>query len=158
MPKLETWINPVKKINEPIHVAISERFIDPETGEPALWTLTPVDAGRNEQIQEACMEKVYDEIKKTTSKQLNNLKYVNGLTADTVTDPDLRNKDLWKALDPPATSAVDALNKLLNPEEKNDLIKEINKIYKLNPDMLEEMIDDAKNASQTDSQTSTTVQ
>lgn len=144
MPKIEAWLKPVKKINEPIKVTISERYIDPETGEPALWTLTPVSAGRAEKIQEQCMEPVKNLKTGTTVKQLNNLKYINALTADTVTDPDLRNKDLQEAFQTKG-SAVATMNEMLSPEEKNVLIEEINKIYRLNPDILEEAIEDAKN-------------
>lgn len=142
--KLETWINPVQKIDEPIEVVVSERFIDPETKKPAKWVLVPVDSERSEQIQEACMEVVQDPISGTVTNQLNGLKYVNGLAAETIKDPDLKDPDLQEFYGTKG-SAVRTLGKMLRSDEKDVLITELNKIYKLNPAMLQEMVDDAKN-------------
>lgn len=150
MAKLETWISPVQKIDEPIEIVVSDRFVDPETGEPAKWTLVPMDSDRSEQIQEACMESVKDPISGVVTKQLNGLKYVNGLAAETIKDPDLRNPDIQEFYGTKG-SAVKTLGKMLRSDEKDVLITEINKIYKLNPAMLEEMVDDTKNGSEKDS-------
>lgn len=143
MIALETWINPTKKIDEPVRIKVSDRFVDPETGEAALWTLTPVDANKSERIQTACMEDTRNIRTGTLTKQLNGLRYLNGLTAATVTDPPVQDKDFQKALG--VSSAVDAINTMLSPSEKNTLAEEINRIYQLNPSYLEDAVEDAKN-------------
>lgn len=148
MAKLETWINPTKKIDEPIEIVVSERFVD-ENGEPAKWTLVPLDSAKTEQIQEACMEPTQNPQNGTVTKQLNGLKYVNGLAAETIKDPNLRDPKIQEYYGTKG-SAVNTLGKMLRSDEKDVLITEINKIYKLNPEMLKEMVDDAKNESKKD--------
>lgn len=149
MAKLETWISPVQKIDDPIEVVVTDRYVDPETGEPAKWTLVPLDSDRTEEIQEACMETVTDPQTGAVTRQLNALKYVNGLTAETLKDPNLRDPQIQEFYGTKG-SAVKTLGKMLRVDEKDVLIKEINKIYKLNPAALQEMVDDAKNGSEKD--------
>lgn len=148
MAKLETWINPVKKIDEPIEIVVTERFVD-ENGEPAKWTLVPLDSSRTEQIQERCMEPVQNPETGMVTKQLDGLKYVNGLAADTIKEPNLRDPKIQEYYGTKG-SAVETLGKMLRSDEKDILINEINKIYKLNPQMLKDMVDDAKNESRKD--------
>ena len=143
MAKLETWINPVKKIDEPIKIVVTDRYVD-ENGEPAKWTLVPLDSAQTEKIQEACMEPVQNPETGLVSKQLDGLKYVNGLAAETITDPNLRDPKIQEFYGTKG-SAVKTLGKMLRSDEKDTLINEINKIYKLNPQMLKDMVDDAKN-------------
>lgn len=148
MAKIETWISPVEKIDEPIEVVVSERFVD-EKGEPAKWTLVPLDADRTEQIQAACMDNVENPRTGVLTKQLDSFKYINGLTAETVREPDLRDEKIQEAYGTKG-SAVRTLNKMLRSDEKDILVAEINKIYRLNPEALKEMVDDAKNESKKD--------
>lgn len=144
MSNLETWINPVKKIGEPVKVVISDRFVDKDTGEPQEWTLTPLTAKRVDEIQEVCMKKEWNARINNYTKELDPLKYLNGLAAETVTDPDLRDPKIQAYYG--TKSAVDTLVTMLFPSEKNKLLEEINKIYELNPAVFEDMKKDAKNA------------
>lgn len=144
MIKIETWLNPVEKINEPIRVAISKRFIDPETGKPAEWELTPIDAGRNEEIQKYCFENAGTTRGGQVKRVFNDIKYLNALAAATVTEPNLGDPDLQAAYGTTG-SAADTLNKMLSIDEKNTLIKKIVEIYNADETVTREIIEDAKN-------------
>ena len=142
MAKLETWISPVKKINEEVKVVVSDRFVDPETGKPAEWTLTPLNADRTEAIQESCMIQTTHPKTGAFVKQLDTLKYINGLIAETVTDPNFRDPDIQEFYGTKG-SAVKTMNTMLSPNEKDVLTREVTKIYRVNG--LDDMVEDAKN-------------
>lgn len=144
MAKLTTWLKPVKNYDDPIYFVVSERFIDDETGEPAAWTLKEVSAAQAERIQEQSFDTVSDPVTKRITKELNAQKYLNGLAAETIVDPDLRDKELQKVLGTTG-SAVQTLNQMLSFKERNRLNKKISEIYELEEDTLNLKKEDAKN-------------
>lgn len=142
MAKLETWISPIKKINEEVKIVVSERFIDPETGEPAEWTLTPLNAAKTEAIQENCFIQTIHPKTGQLVKELDSFKYINGLIAETVTEPNLRDPQLQEFYGTKG-SAIKTMNTMLSPNEKDVLTREVTKIYRVNG--LDDMVEDAKN-------------
>lgn len=144
MAKLTTWLKPIKNYDDPIYFVVSDRFIDEETGKPAVWTLKEVSAAQAERIQEQSFDTVSDPTTKRITKELNAQKYLNGLAAATVVEPDLRDGELQKALGTPG-SAVQTLNQMLSFKERNRLNKKISEIYELEEDSLNQKKEDAKN-------------
>lgn len=144
MAKLTTWLKPVKNYDEPISFVVSDRFIDEETGEPAAWILKEVSAAKAEQIQNHCFETVTDPATNRTTRELNGQMYLNGLAAETVVEPDLRNPELQEMLGTTG-SATDTLNQLISFKERNRLNKKISEIYELDQDTLNQKKEDAKN-------------
>lgn len=144
MIKLDTWIKPVKDYKEPVQFVVSDRFIDKETGKPAEWTLAQIGPDRSEKIQEQCMIDIRDPETKQIARQLDNIKYVNALTVETIVEPNLRDPDIQEAYGTTG-SAVSTLNAMLSIPEKNRLLQKTVEIYNLDQDILGEEIEDVKN-------------
>lgn len=144
MPKLETWIKPVRDFKEPVAFAVSDRYIDQDTGKPAEWTLVQVDPARSERIQEQCFISVKDPETGNTTRELDNIRYLNALMAETIQEPDLRDKELQACYK--TSNATETLNRMLSIAEKNRLIRKITELYNLDQDILGEEIEDVKNA------------
>lgn len=142
---VDIWLKRNKKPNLPVKIQLSENFQDPVTGQTAFWTLTPLTAGQAEEIQEKCWINYTDPATGQPTRNLDAMKYINGLAARTVTEPDLLNKEIQEAYGT-VGSAVNTLNEMLSPAEKNRLIEEINRMYNINSNADRNQINDVKNA------------
>lgn len=143
---ISKWLKQNRMEDKEVKVQLSEHFKDPLTGEPYEWTLTPLTTDRVEELQENCMENVRNPLNGQMTRQLNGMRYLNGLAAETVSDPPLHDEELQNSYDS-AGSSVLTMNRMLSPDEKTRLLQIISRMYKLNPTDQDEVVKDIKNAS-----------
>lgn len=118
---------------------LSERFAD-EQGKPVNWKIRSITAAEDRRIKDACFHYV-NNAKGKAKKELDVLRYTALQTAACVIEPDLNDaelQDYYGVKDP-----VACLEKMLLPEEMNQLILEVNQLNGGNT--LKEQIEDAKN-------------
>ena len=118
---------------------LSGRFAD-EQGNPVNWKIRSINAAEDRRIKDSCFHYVTN-AKGKAKKELDVTRYTALQTAACVIEPDLNNaelQDYYGVKDP-----VACLEKMLLPEEMNQLILAVNELNGGNA--LNEMIDDAKN-------------
>lgn len=142
---ISKWYKQNRKEDKPVRIQLSKHFVDELTGEPLYWTLTPLTTDRVEWLQERSMENIKNPQTGQVTRELNGLRYLNGLAAETITDPDLKDPELQETYDS-VGSTVTTMNRMLAPDEKNKLLLEINKMYKLNPEYQDLVVEEVKNA------------
>ncbi len=122
-------------------IVVSDRFVDPETGEPMEWEFKAITSGENQKLRKKCTINVPVGNKGQYVPQVDIYTYQLKLATQCTVFPDLNNAELqdsYKAMD-----AEELLGKMLLGSELDDYIAEITQHsgYQLES----ELIDEAKN-------------
>lgn len=129
-----------KKIGNKTMV-VSDRFVDPETGEPMEWEFRAISSGENQKLRKKCTVNVPVGNKGQYIPQVDIYTYQLRLAVASTVFPDLNNIELQNSYN--AMEPEELLGKMLISAELDDYIAEISKYsgYQLE----EELIDEAKN-------------
>lgn len=133
MSSLDAFLNPVYT-EKTIEVVVSDRFIDPETKEPAKFVLRTMSQDEKSAIRKRSM--VIDEINGNKFKQLDNDLFLGRCIVEACVSPDLKAAELGKKYGAVAPDTV--LKKMLNAKEYDRLAKafmELNILDDDSPDM-----------------------
>lgn len=126
------------KENKEVQYVASNRFIDPETGEPIAWTLAPVSAYKNQAMRKDCtIQKP-----KKMDVDFDNDKYLGMLCAETIKYPNIKSATFQDEIG--VKSANDLLLALLNSGEYDELAKKVMEVNGYGNTM-EELLEKAKN-------------
>ena len=121
----------------------TERLIDPETGKPPEWEITPVTANENLEIRRGCMKMVPIPGKKNQySQNIDANAYTIKLAVRCTTFPNLNDADLQDSYG--VMSAEQLLGAMLDPGELDEYTRkvlEVNGFEKTESDL----VDEAKN-------------
>lgn len=118
----------------------TERLVDPETGKPPVWEITPITANENLEIRRGCMRMVPVPGKKNQySQQIDVNAYMIKLAVRCTSFPNLNDRELqdsWGVM-----SAEQLLGAMLDPGELEDYtqkVSEVNGFEKVEADLVEE--------------------
>lgn len=119
---------------------LSDRFVDPETGEPYEWEMRPLGAKEETALRGSCMIETRGKNGRK-NKELDSSKYITKAVAATVVFPNLNDRELQDSYG--VMGADELLQVMLLSAENVKLTQEFNKINGYDTAM-EEMIDEAK--------------
>ena len=138
MKNLDAFLNP-KKV-ETRKVAISNRFIDPETGKPIEWEIGVISAKKTNELQDECT--ITKRINGKSETDFNTGKYMNLLVTHSVVYPELNNKELQDAYG--VKGAENLLGVMLTGSELQRLQNAVNEINDFDK-TFDELVSEAKN-------------
>ena len=126
-----------KKIENKTMV-VSDRFVDPETGEPMEWEFRAISSGENQKLRKKCTVNVPVGNKGQYIPQVDIYTYQLRLAALSTVFPNLNSAELQTSYN--AMEAEDLLGKMLMSNELDDYIAAISKHsgYQLESELIEE--------------------
>lgn len=129
-----------KKIENKTMV-VSDRFVDPETGEPMEWEFRAISSGENQKLRKKCVVNVPVGNNGQYIPEVDVYSYQLKLAAASTVFPDLNNAELQDSYK--AMGAEELIGKMLMSNEFDDYVTAISKHsgYQLE----NELIDEAKN-------------
>lgn len=132
-------MKPMKKAQYPA----TDRLIDPETNEPALWEIEPISADENIEIRRSCLKlKQVPGKKGQFTQDFDANAYLLKMAVRCTSFPNLNDSELQDSYG--ARDAEQLLGKMLNPAELEDYANEVLRVNGFN-DTERELIEEAKN-------------
>lgn len=130
-----------KKIDN-VTVAVSDRFVDPETGEPMQWEICCITAAENAALRKACMRTVPAPGKKGQFTQdFDANAYLAKIAVRCTVFPDLNNAELQNSYG--VMGAEQLITTMLTPAEFEDFSTKVLQVNGFQTG--EELVEEAKN-------------
>lgn len=126
-----------------IKFVVSKNFVDATTGVPKEWEIRQITPNENERLLNAATKKIPTR-GGAYQKEVDNMKYVQSLTAACVVYPNLKDKELQDAYN--VVGEVALLKEMLTIGELGRLNQKVQEFNDLDlEDNINELVEEAKN-------------